>query len=81
MRSPIVMPDVGDDVSILHLWFVQPGEQVYAGDRLVELLLDGATFDVSAPTTGKLIEKNARPGERILPGQVLGWLDEDHEPL
>ena len=36
--------------------FVQPGEHVYEGDRLVEVLVDGATFDVIKPLAlaGKL---------------------------
>ena len=77
MRSPIVMPDVGAPAPALNLWFVQPGDQVYAGDRLVELLIDGATIDVSSPTTGLLTEKAARPGEPLTPGQILGWIEEE----
>jgi pyruvate/2-oxoglutarate dehydrogenase complex dihydrolipoamide acyltransferase (E2) component len=77
MRSPILMPDVGDEVPALNLWFAQPGDQVYAGDRLVEILLDGATFDVSSPVNGRLAEKTARPGDHLAPGQVLGWIEKD----
>src|ERR1700686_598774 len=60
MRSPILMPDVGAEMPSLNLWFAQPGDAVYAGDRLVELLLNGTTFDVSSPSTGRLAEKIAR---------------------
>ena len=77
MRSPIVMPDVGAETAALHLWFAQPGDKVYAGDRLVELLLEGATFDVSSPVNGRLAEKTARPGEHPTPGQILGWIEEE----
>src|ERR1700731_1555194 len=77
MRNPILMPDVGDERPAVNLWFVQPGDQVYAGDRLVELLFDGATFDVSATVNGRLAEKTARPGEQPVPGQVLGWIEEE----
>ena len=79
MRSPIIAPDVGEPAPVLNLWFVQPGDRVYAGDRLVELLLDGTTFDVSAPVSGILAEKTVRPGERLSPGQILGWLDKESE--
>ena len=79
MRNPILMPDVGDEVPAVSLWFAQPGDQVYAGDRVVELLLRSATFDVSAPVTGRLLEKAAQPGERLAPGQVLGWIEVDTE--
>jgi pyruvate/2-oxoglutarate dehydrogenase complex dihydrolipoamide acyltransferase (E2) component len=77
MRSPILMPDLGAAAPQLNLWFARPGDRVYSGDRLVELLLEGATFDVSSPVTGKLAEKVARPGEHPLPGQVLGWIEEE----
>jgi 2-oxoglutarate dehydrogenase E2 component (dihydrolipoamide succinyltransferase) len=77
MRSPILMPDVGGDMPALNLWFAQPGDQVYEGDRLVELLLDGATFDVSSPVDGRLAEKTARPGDQLAPGQILGWIEEE----
>ena len=35
----------------------------------------GATFDVSAPATGKLAEQRAFPDDRIEPGQVLGIVE------
>jgi pyruvate/2-oxoglutarate dehydrogenase complex dihydrolipoamide acyltransferase (E2) component len=71
------MPDVGGEAPAINLWFAQPGDQLYTGDRLVELLLEGATFDVSSPANGKLAEKTARPGEHVAPGQVLGWIEVD----
>ncbi len=77
MRSPILVPDIGAEMPSLSLWFAQPGDAVYAGDRLVELLLSDATFDIASPATGRLAEKVARPGERLEPGQVLGWIDEE----
>jgi pyruvate/2-oxoglutarate dehydrogenase complex dihydrolipoamide acyltransferase (E2) component len=75
MRDPILVPDLGDETPVLNLWIVAPGDQVYAGDRLVELLLDEATIDVTAPVTGRLVEKNARPGQQVTRGQVLGWIE------
>ncbi len=86
MRKPIVMPDVAaaeagtadaGAAPVLHLWFVAPGDQVYAGDRLVEVLLDSATFDVSSSATGRLLEKTARPGDSLITGQILGFIEED----
>ena len=35
----------------------------------------GATFDVSAPATGRLAEKRARPRDLLRPGQVLGLVE------
>ena len=77
MRSPIIAPDVGESAPVLNLWFVHQGERLYAGDRVVELLLDGATFDITAPETGVLASAVAPPGCRLVPGQVLGWIEKE----
>jgi len=71
--------DAGLTGAMLHLWFVEPGEPVYAGDRLIEVLLEGATVDISSPATGRLAEKAARAGERVVTGQVLGYVEEEGE--
>lgn len=64
---------------VLSAWFADPGDPVYEGDRLVEVLVGGATFDVSSPATGRLARKQARPKERLAPGQVLGFVEVDGE--
>lgn len=75
MPSDIILPELGAAPAWLSVWFAELGDQVYEGDRLIEVLVGGATFDVSAPATGKLAEKRALPNERIEPGQVLGVLE------
>ncbi|HZZ80069.1 MAG TPA: biotin/lipoyl-containing protein [Gemmataceae bacterium] len=75
MREPIVAPDLGMADVIVSVWYVKPGETVYAGDRVVELLVGGATFDVAAPCAGTLREQCVLPPEGVSVGQVLGFLD------
>lgn len=77
MRRPVVAPDLGGPTPTLSVWYVRPGERVYAGDRVVELLLAGATFDVPAPCTGTLAERQARPGDAVPPGRLLGYVEEE----
>ncbi len=77
MRRPIVMPDLGVAVAVVSVWYARPGEQLYAGDRVVELLLGTATFNVAAPCTGTLVERAAWPDEAVTPGQVLGYIEEE----
>lgn len=77
MHAPIILPELGADAAILSVWFADPGDVVYEGDRLVEVLVNGATFDVSAPATGRLSERHAFPDERLAPGQLLGLLEVD----
>jgi pyruvate/2-oxoglutarate dehydrogenase complex dihydrolipoamide acyltransferase (E2) component len=76
-RAYITLPDLGAAPVVLSIWFTAPGELVFEGDRLVEVLTGGATFDVAAPATGRLAEKHALPNDRLVPGQVLGVVEVD----
>ena len=75
MAVPVPLPDLGTTAATVSLWHLRPGESVYEGDRLVEILIPGATFDVPAPVTGVVRERLALPGDRVEGGQVLGTID------
>ena len=75
MRSPILVPPLGASPVVLSLWYAHTGDQVYAGDRLIEVMIDGATFDIPAPATGIFIEKQAWPDDTVTTGQVLGYVE------
>jgi pyruvate/2-oxoglutarate dehydrogenase complex dihydrolipoamide acyltransferase (E2) component len=71
--EPITLPDVGGD-AVLSVWYVRPGEAVYEGDRVAEVLIPGATVDVHAPAAGTLAERRLFPGDRLRGGDVLGTI-------
>jgi pyruvate/2-oxoglutarate dehydrogenase complex dihydrolipoamide acyltransferase (E2) component len=75
MRSEIVLPDLQAGPALLSVWFADLDEVVFEGDRLVEVLVGGATFDVPAPATGRLVEKRALANDPLQPGQVLGTVE------
>jgi pyruvate/2-oxoglutarate dehydrogenase complex dihydrolipoamide acyltransferase (E2) component len=79
MREPIVVPDLGAPKMVLSVWYVKPGEVVFAGDRVAELLLGSATFDIAAPCAGKLVEQCASPAERLTAGQIIGLIEIETE--
>ena len=70
-------PAVNANVLELPAGLVDPGDRVYEGDRVVEVLSNGATFDVSSPVTGRFIEKKAQPDDPLVPGQWLGMVEVD----
>ena len=76
-RVPITLPELGDPRAVFSLWYVRPGDRVYEGDRVAEVLIPGATFDVPAPATGTLAERSALPNDPVTPGQVLGTIEEE----
>jgi pyruvate/2-oxoglutarate dehydrogenase complex dihydrolipoamide acyltransferase (E2) component len=75
MQADIILPELGVNPVILSLWFAETRDIVYEGDRLVEVVVEGATFDVAAPATGRLTEKRAYPEDVLQPGQVLGVIE------
>lgn len=77
MRKPIVVPDVGYAAPLMSVWYGRTSERIFAGERIVELLLGAATFDVPAPCTGYLVEKTAWPPERVAVGQIIGYIEEE----
>jgi pyruvate/2-oxoglutarate dehydrogenase complex dihydrolipoamide acyltransferase (E2) component len=78
MRTTVHLPDLGVSPGrrvILSAWYALPGDLVFEGDRLVEVLTDGATFDVACPATGCLAERLALPRDVLQPGQALGIVE------
>jgi pyruvate/2-oxoglutarate dehydrogenase complex dihydrolipoamide acyltransferase (E2) component len=76
MQANILLPELGAAPAVLSVWFADVGEPVFEGDRLVEVLVGGATFDVAAPATGRLVEKRALVNDELRTGQVLGVVEE-----
>jgi pyruvate/2-oxoglutarate dehydrogenase complex dihydrolipoamide acyltransferase (E2) component len=68
-----MLPDLGAD-AVLSVWYVRPGEAVYEGDRVAEVLIPGATVDVHAPVGGTLAERRLLPGDGLRGGDVLGTI-------
>lgn len=73
----VILPDLGtgpDEPIIISHWFAARGEAVWEGDRLVEVLIGPATFDVPAPRSGRLAEIRGLEDDRVRPGAILGLL-------
>ncbi len=71
----VILPDLGtgpDEPIVVSHWFAARGESVWEGDRLVEVLVGPATFDVPAPHSGRLAEIRGREDDHVVPGAVLG---------
>lgn len=75
----LYVPDLGIACVEIGVWYARPGDHVYQGDRLVEIIVEGATVDVTAPATGTLVECLAHPRDRLAPGTVLGAVAPDPE--
>ncbi|MEO1991270.1 MAG: hypothetical protein ABGW78_04995 [Pirellulales bacterium] len=71
-RIPLVMPDFMVDQPIkLSLWLVSCGERVLYGDRIAEILVGAATFDLEAPISGRLMCQNVEEDDVVATGMIL----------
>ncbi len=71
----VILPELGtgpDEPIVVSHWYAGPGDEVWEGDRLVEVLVGPATFDVPAPASGRLAEIRGQEDDRVDPGAVLG---------
>ena len=70
-----MLPELGagPDVAIfISHWFAERGDEVWEGERLVEIRVGPATFDVPAPASGRLNEIREYEDDRVKPGTILG---------
>ncbi|MDB5353310.1 MAG: pyruvate/2-oxoglutarate dehydrogenase complex, dihydrolipoamide acyltransferase component [Planctomycetota bacterium] len=71
----VILPELGtgpDELIVVSHWYAGPGDEVWEGDRLVEVLVGPATFDVPSPASGRLAEIRGQEDDRVGPGAVLG---------
>ena len=71
----VILPDLGtgpDVPIVVSHWFAARGDEVWEGDRLVEVLVGPATFDVPSPSTGRLEAIRGFEDDRVVPGAILG---------
>ncbi len=78
MATEIVVPEVGESIveATVARWLKREGEQVVAGEPVVELETEKANVEVPAPRSGILARIIRREGEDVRVGEVLGVVEE-----
>ncbi|WP_020180939.1 2-oxoglutarate dehydrogenase complex dihydrolipoyllysine-residue succinyltransferase [Methylopila sp. M107] len=78
MATEIRVPTLGESVTeaTIGRWFKKPGETVKADEPIVELETDKVTLEVPAPAAGVLGEYEAKDGETVGVGALLGSIVE-----
>lgn len=78
MPTAIELPElgVGDEQVRVSCWLVDTGDAVTEGERVVEVLVRGMTFDIPAPVSG-IVGRIERPSDSVTSTHdVLGWIEE-----
>ena len=73
----VILPELGtgpDVPIVVSHWFAGQGDEVWEGNRLVEVLVGPATFDVAAPASGRLATILGWEDDPVIPGSVLGFV-------
>jgi pyruvate dehydrogenase E2 component (dihydrolipoamide acetyltransferase) len=76
----VTLPPLGEeagDTAQVSFWYADPGDPIKAGDSLLQMLTDKATFDVPCPETGIVREHKVHEGDQVEVGQVLCMLEID----
>lgn len=78
-RARLLVPDLGPLQAPLavSLWLLPPGSRVAAGDRVVELVAGGATIDLQAPVSGRMVAQLVDEDEPVEPGTVVAEFEAD----
>ncbi len=71
------MPDLGTTRATFGLWHVRVGDRVTEGDRVAEVLIPGAVFDIPAPAGGTLAARAVQPNDPLTPGMMIGEIQEE----
>ena len=81
MSTNIVVPELGESVVEARVakWLKKQGDQVAAGDPLVELETEKIDLEVSADRAGVLADIKHQEGADVKVGEVLAVLEEVSE--
>ena len=78
MTIELKVPTLGESVTeaTIGKWFRNVGEAVKRDEPLVELETDKVAVEVNAPAAGVLLRIDAKPGDTVTIGQIIGAIDE-----
>jgi pyruvate dehydrogenase E2 component (dihydrolipoamide acetyltransferase) len=76
LAKEVIMPALGmaQETGVLLQWLKAEGEEITAGEPLMEIETDKATVEVEAPASGVLANLTAAPGDEVPVGQVIGLI-------
>jgi pyruvate/2-oxoglutarate dehydrogenase complex dihydrolipoamide acyltransferase (E2) component len=63
----------------IHQWLVDVGDEVKAGDNLVEAMTDKISINIESPKSGFLIEKLVEEDDTVLIDQVIAIISDEKE--
>ena len=80
MSEKITVPILGESITeaTVSKWLKKKGDQVQADEAVVELETDKVNLEVPSPVSGTIEEINAKDGEVVEVGSLLGSINENN---
>lgn len=81
MATQVKLPDLGEGIedATISRWLVKEGDEVKAGDVILEVATDKVDTEVNAPAAGKVLKISAREGEIVALDAVLALIGAEGE--
>jgi 2-oxoglutarate dehydrogenase E1 component len=78
----VVLPELGESVAegVVVEWRIAEGDDVRAGDTLLDVTTDKVDVEVPAPASGRLLRIVAKPGDAVAVGALLAELETGDGP-
>jgi pyruvate dehydrogenase E2 component (dihydrolipoamide acetyltransferase) len=73
----VPLPDLGTGAAPVRIsaWFVEVGDQVEAGDPILEVVIPGVTSDVCSPATGRICRILKDIDALVHPGDIVACVE------
>ena len=73
----IILPELGEGIedAVVSMWHFAEGDTVKAGDDIVEVVTDKATFNVPSSSSGVIKKIMRHEGETAKIGEVLAEVE------
>jgi pyruvate/2-oxoglutarate dehydrogenase complex dihydrolipoamide acyltransferase (E2) component len=71
------LPDLGTGTAPVRVsaWFVEVGDDVEAGEPILEIVIPGVTSDVCSPVTGRISRILKDIDALVHPGEIVAWVE------
>lgn len=83
MAQEVIMPKAGSEMveGEIVKWFKQEGEEVKAGEPLLEIVTDKVNMEVEAESSGVLLKILAQAGEIVPVVSTIAWIGNPGEAI
>lgn len=83
MAIEVIMPKAGSEMveGEIVKWFKQEGEEVKAGEPLLEIVTDKVNMEVEAEASGVVLKILAQPGDIVPVVQTIAWIGQAGEAV